>query len=81
MPEVRRHALPRAVFRHLLDRIQTREIPADQLGLLADWLDTHPVVPAGRWFKKFPEMIVCGEGELVKTVLSGDQSPFGEEVA
>jgi hypothetical protein len=80
MPEVRRHALPRAVFRHLLDRVQTRQISADQLGLLADWLDTNPAVPAGRWFKKFPEMIVCGEGELVKTVLSEDQSPFGEEV-
>jgi hypothetical protein len=80
MPEVRRHALPRAVFRHLLDRLQTREIPADQLGLLAEWLDTNPVVPAGRWFKKFPEMIVCGEGELVKTVLTKEQIPFGEEV-
>jgi hypothetical protein len=80
MPDVRRHGLPRAVFRHLLDRIQTREIPADQLGLLADWLDTKPVVPVGRWFKRFPAMTVCGEGELVKTVLTKDQSPFGEEV-
>ena len=80
MPDVRRHGLPRAVFRHLLDRIQTREIPADQLGLLADWLDTKPVVPVGRWFKRFPAMNVCGEGELVKTVLTKDQSPFGEEV-
>jgi hypothetical protein len=80
MPDVRRHGLPRAVFRHLLDRIQTREIPADQLGLLADWLDTKPVVPADRWFKRFPRMTVCGEGELVKTVLTKEQSPFGEEV-
>jgi hypothetical protein len=80
MPDVRRHGLPRAVFRHLLDRIQTREIPADQLGLLADWLDTKPVVPAGQWFKRFPRMTVCGEGEWVKTVLTEDQSPFGEEV-
>ena len=81
MPEVRRHALPRAVFRHLLDRVQERAIPADQLGLLADWLDTNPIVPSGRWFKRFPAMTVCGEGELVKTVLSTDQSPFGEEIA
>ena len=45
-----------------------------------DWLDTNPIVPFGRWFKRFPAMIVCGEGELVKTVLSKDQSPFGEEI-
>jgi hypothetical protein len=80
MPDVRRHGLPRAVFRHLLDRIQTREIPADQLGLLADCLDTKPVVPVGQWFKRFPGMTVCGEGELVKTVLTKNQIPFGEEV-
>jgi hypothetical protein len=48
--------------------------------LLADWLDTKPVVPVGRWFKRFPAMTVCGEGELVKTALTKEQSPFGEEV-
>ena len=81
MAEVRRHALPRAVFRHLLDRVEERAIPADQLGLLADWLDMKPVVPVGRWFKRFPGMTICGEGELVKTVLTKEQSPFGEEVS
>jgi len=45
-----------------------------------DWLDTNPIVPSGRWFKRFPAMTVCGEGELVKTVLSKDQSPCGEDV-
>ena len=47
---------------------------------LTGWLDTNPIVPSGQWFKRFPEMTICGEGELVKTVLSKDQSPFGEEV-
>jgi hypothetical protein len=27
------------------------------------WLVTEPEVPEGQWFKRFPEMIVCGEGE------------------
>jgi hypothetical protein len=80
MPEVRRHALPSAVFRHLLDRVEERAIPAEELGLLADWLDTNPIVPSGQWFKRLPEMTICGEGELVKTVLSKGQSPFREEV-
>ena len=80
MPEVRRHSLPPAVFRHLLDRIQLREISADQLALLAEWLDSNPIVPDGEWFKRFSGMIVCGEGELVKTILTTNQAPYGEEV-
>lgn len=47
---------------------------------MVDWLDTQPEVPAGKWFKRFPGMIVCGEGELVKTFLVGGQIPLGEEV-
>jgi hypothetical protein len=80
MPKVRRANLPPAVLHHLLDRIRLRSIAADQLGLLAVWLDTQPEVPEGRWFKRFPGMTVCGEGELVKTFLTVDQSPMGEEV-
>ncbi len=80
MPEVRRKSLPPALLQHLLTRIQERSISADQLGLLALWLDTHPDVPAGKWFKRFPGMIVCGEGELVKTFLTAAQIPVGDEI-
>jgi hypothetical protein len=80
MPRIRRQNLPPALLNHLLDRITEREIPADQLGQFADWLVTEPEVPEGRWFKRFPEMIVCGEGELVKTFLRPGQVPAGEEV-
>jgi hypothetical protein len=52
----------------------------DQLGLLADWLATDPEVPSGKWFKTFPGMIVCGEGELVRTFLQAGQSAIGEEL-
>ena len=79
MPKVRRAHLPRALLNHLLDRIRDREISAEQLGFLADWLDTEPDVPAGRWFKRFPGMTVCGEGELVKTFLRLGQVPEGDE--
>jgi ribosomal protein S18 acetylase RimI-like enzyme len=80
MPQVRRQNLPRTLLQHLLDRIQQRKIPPDQLGLLADWLDTEPVVPAQRWFKRFPGMTVCGEGELIKTFLLPGQVAEGEEL-
>jgi hypothetical protein len=48
---------------HLIRRVRQREISTSQLGLLARWLATDPEVPKGRWFKRFPEMIVCGEAE------------------
>jgi len=80
MPEIRRANLPRALLDHLLDRIKSRQIPVNQLGLLAEWLDTHPEVPDGKWFKRFSGMTVCGEGELIKTFLLPGQLPSGQEV-
>ena len=79
MPKVRRAQLPRALLNHLLDRIRDREISAEQLGMFAEWLDAEPDVPAGRWFKRFSGMTVCGEGEMVKTFLRSGQVADGEE--
>jgi hypothetical protein len=80
MPRIRRHHLPPALLRHLLDRIQQRKIPASQLDLLARWLDTEPEVPEGPWFKRFSGMTVCGRGEFIKTFLLSGQRPKGERV-
>lgn len=66
---------------HLVDRVREREIGADQLTLLAQWLDGEPEVPTGPWFKRFPGMIACGEGELVKTFLRLGQVPTGRELS
>jgi len=56
MPKVGRQDLPPVLLNHLIDRIRSREISAEQLGILADWLDTEPEVPDARWFKRFPGM-------------------------
>ena len=80
MPKIRRSKLPREVMRHLLDRVYDREISEDQLKLFSKWLDDEPEVSMEKWFKRFPGMIVCGEGELVKTFLRAGQSPTGEEI-
>ena len=80
MPRVRRDNLPRPLFRHLVDRASEREISTAQLELLFDWLETEPEVPEAKWFKRFPELTVCGEGELIKTLLRCDQAALGEEL-
>lgn len=80
MPRIRQREIPWAVLEHLVDRMYEREISEEQMGLLGQWLDTEPEVPAGRWFKRFPGMIACGEGELVKAFLRLGQIPSGEEV-
>jgi len=80
MPKVRRRDLPLALLDHLLDRISERAISADQLEEFADWLDTEPEVPDGRWFRRFSGMYVCGEGDLVKTFLIEGQVPAGTEI-
>ena len=72
--------IPDALMAHLVRRIRDREISTAQLGLFSRWLDTDPEVPRGQWFKRFPELIVCGEGALVKTFLRPGQVPAGEEV-
>lgn len=81
MPRVRRKDLPPALFQHLLDRIQQRQIGSRQLELLARWLDSEPEVPEGPWYKRFSGMTVCGEGDLVKTFLAPGQSAKGTRVA
>ncbi len=80
MPNIQRSQLPRAELKHLVDRIREAQIPTDQHALLAEWLDTAPEVPAWTWYKRFSGMIVCGEGELVKTILRPGQVPDGDEV-
>ena len=81
MPRARRQNLPPALFQHLLDRIQSRRIPATELELLAKWLDTEPEVPEGQWYKRFSGMTVCGEGDLIKTFLLPGQSIKGKRVS
>ena len=80
MPRVRRQNVPPALFQHLLDRVQDRKIPASQLELLAKWLDEEPEVPIASWYKRFPAMTVCGEGELIRTFLLPGQAPRGQRV-
>ena len=81
MPKIRRRKLPEALLIHLVARIRQRNISAEQIVLLARWLDTEPVVPEGKGFKRFAGFILCGEGELIKTFLLPGQVPDGLELS
>lgn len=72
--------MPAALMRHLIERVDEREITFAQLGKLSIWLETPTEVPEGKWFKRFPGFAICGEGELIKTFLRSGQVPTGEEV-
>ena len=80
MPKIRRCNLPPRLLEHLLDRIKSRSISLEQLGLLAEWLETQPEVPKQKWFMRFSGMTVCGEGELIKTFLLPGQAADGDEI-
>jgi len=80
MPKVRRKNVPRSAIEHLALRVRERAVPIEDLQNRAKWLDTDPTVPSGRWFKLFAKIIVCGEGDLVKTILEDSHSAIGSEV-
>jgi hypothetical protein len=81
MPKIRRENVPEAILRHLYLRFKQRHFTPDQLALFSNWLDQEMDVPAGKWFKRFPGVTVCGEGKLVTTFLLPDQLPTGTEIA
>ena len=68
------------MLNHLVARIRERNISAEQIVLLARWLDAEPVVPEGKWFRRFAGFILCGEGEFIKTFLLPGQAPDGLEI-
>lgn len=80
MPRVGRSQLPPPLLLHFLVRMRERSISSDELVRLARWLDTEPEVPEGKWFKRFPDFVLCGEGEFVKTFLRPGQAPDGQEL-
>ena len=72
--------LPRGLWRHLLDRVQEREISLADLSRLQTWVKSEPVAPEGDWYKDFGSFKLCGSGEYPRTVLTKDMKPFGKEI-
>lgn len=67
-------------MRHLVDRFREGRISVADFDVLHDWLNSDPDVPAGEWYKRFPNFTLVDEGETPKTFLSLDMIPHGDEV-
>ena len=80
MPKIQRASIPPDLLRHLLQRAREREIPLEMLHQVLHWVEGNPTVPEEDWFKRFPGVIVCGRGALIRTFLTPRQTAIGIEV-
>ena len=70
--------LPPGVRQHLIDRMRDRAISIADLNHLRLWIDSHPEVPAGDWYRDFGSFKICGNGSLPKTFLLRGQAAKGK---
>ena len=80
MPKIRFSDLPRPLWRHLLDRVQERQVSVADLEALQAWVQSGPQAPEGDWYRDFGTFKLCGSGDRPKTVLTGDMKPYGEPI-
>jgi hypothetical protein len=79
MPKIERwENLPEGVRRHLVDRMRSRAVSIADLNQLRLWIETHPEVPEGEWYKDFGSFKICGRGSYPKTFLLCGQAASGE---
>lgn len=71
--------LPPAIRQHLIDRMRDRNISIADLNELRIWIETHPTVPEGEWYKDFGSFKLCGEGPYRKTFLLRGQHATGQK--
>lgn len=81
MPKLQRSNIPEALLDHLLDRVFRRGTTEEELYQILHWVEGNPTVPEGDWFKRFRGVTVCGQGSLIKTLLTPRQTATGTEVA
>ncbi|MBZ5542999.1 MAG: hypothetical protein LAO07_04880 [Acidobacteriia bacterium] len=72
--------LPAGIRQHLMDRMRGRSISIADLNKLRIWVESHPLVPEGEWYKDFGSFKICGEGSYPKTFLLAAQPARGKSV-
>jgi hypothetical protein len=72
--------LPANLREHLIERMRDRAISLTDLNQLRLWIDSHPEVPEGDWYKDFGSFKICGRGPYPKTFLTSGQTAKGESL-
>jgi hypothetical protein len=67
-----------ALRQHLFDRLEDRQITAEDLYRLKLWRESDPDAPDGEWYKDFGSFKICGEGMFPKTFLLKGQAARGK---
>ncbi|PYY15668.1 MAG: hypothetical protein DMG60_17045 [Acidobacteria bacterium] len=81
MAELNWKALPKAAREHLYDSVRTREISADDIAKLQEWIALNPEVPGNEdWCKDFGSFKVVGHGSRPATFLRKDQPCWGKRL-
>jgi hypothetical protein len=80
MPYIDWRQLPKAVRKHLEDRVKDRSITEDDMIRLANWIKTNPEVQHGEWCKEFGTFALAGEGAIPKTFLRKGQPCKGMQI-
>jgi len=73
-------SLPLGIRHHLIERMRDRGIAVHDLNDLRRWIESHPEVPEGEWYKDFGSFKLCGEGSLPKTFLLAGQVARGTKL-
>jgi len=79
MPKIRRPP-PSGILDHLLERFREGRISTRDFMELKRWLESDVEVPSGKWYKRFSNFTLVGEGEFPKTFLTAGMKPYGVEV-
>ncbi len=80
MPKINWNALPHGVKKHLIDRVESRHISAQELIALQIWIDSGPELPDGDWYKDFGSFKLAGHGNKPATFLEKGMAAKGTEV-
>ena len=81
MPKIQQWAkFPKALRRHLIERMSDRSITITDLNQLRLWVEANPEVPVGDWYKDFGSFKLCGKGAYPKTFLLPGQPARGTKL-
>jgi len=79
MPKIRKPP-PAGILDHLLEGFRDGRIAVEDFTELKHWLESDVEVPSGKWYKRFANFTLAGEGELPKTFLTPGMQPYGTEL-